>query len=281
MGLYKHDKSSDKLMHAPIGVFDSGLGGLTLFKELKKIMPHENIIYLGDTARVPYGSKDKEQIKKYTLQDINFLDTFFPKIKIAACGTITSCLNEMYDDFSSPIGVINPTCLSAVSKTHNDKIGVMCTEATKKSKAYDTCLLKLNSNIKVFTQGCPKLVDIIESGKLLEKSQELLDAVKVYVGYLMDCNVDTIILGCTHYPIIKNIIEKVTLGKINLIDSGFETAKFVKERMVSLNLINNSITDGYSKFYVSGDVEVFSKIAKMFLGYDISHNIFKININDY
>lgn len=268
-------------MYAPIGIFDSGLGGLTLFKELKKIMPHENIIYFGDTARVPYGSKDKEQIKKYTRQDIDFLNTFFPKIKIAACGTITSCLNEMYDDFSSPIGVINPTCLSAISKTHNGKIGIMCTEATKKSKAYDTCLLKLNSNIKVFTQGCPKLVDIIESGKLLEKNQELLDAVNVYVSYLLDCNVDTIILGCTHYPIIKNIIEKVTLGKINLIDSGFETAKFAKEHMMNLSLINDSTTDGYLKFYVSGDTEMFSKTAKIFLGYDISKNVFKININDY
>ncbi len=268
-------------MYAPIGVFDSGLGGLTLFKALRKITPHENIIYFGDTARVPYGSKDKEQIKKYTCQDINFLNTFFPKIKVAACGTITSCLNEIYDDFSSPIGVIHPTCLSAVNKTQNGKIGVMCTEATKKSKAYDTCLLRLNSNVQVFTQACPKLVEIIESGKFLKTSPELLDAVKVYVGYLLDFGVDTIILGCTHYPIIKNIIEKVSFGKINLIDSGFETAKFVKERMADLNLINDSVMVGYSKFYVSGDIEVFSKNAEVFLGYNISENVFKININGY
>lgn len=279
--LCEKSENCDALKCSPIGVFDSGLGGLTLFKELRKLMPFENIIYFGDTDRVPYGAKSEEQIKKCAAQDINFLNTFSPKITVAACGTISSYLTESNFDSVNPIGVIEPTCLSAAKKTQNKKIGIMCTDATAKSKSYEKCLMKIDPKFEVFTKGCPRLVNIIESGNVSGENSELLNAVKLYVDSLLFYGVDTIILGCTHYPIIKEIIGRFAGNSVNLINSGLETAKFVKDYILDKKLNNNCESDGHAKFYVSGNTKTFSETAEIFLGTDISKNVFKMNIDEY
>lgn len=281
MELCEETESCDTLKFSPIGIFDSGLGGLTLFKELRKLMSSEDIIYFGDTDRIPYGAKNEEQIKKCTAQDINFLNTFSPKIIVAACGTVSSYLTENNFGLTKPIGVIEPTCLSAARKTRNKKIGVMCTEATAKSKSYEKFLMKINPKFEVFTKGCPQLVDIIESGDIFGENFKLLDAVKSYVDSLLIYGVDTIILGCTHYPIIKKIIGEFAGDSVNLVNSGLETAKFVKDYIFKEKLNNDRKSEGFSKFYVSGNKKSFSDTAQIFLGVDISQNVFKINIDEY
>lgn len=278
------EKSGDffNLRCKPIGIFDSGLGGLTLFKEFKKLMPGENIVYFGDTARVPYGAKNKDEIKKCTAQDVNFLNTFSPKIIVAACGTVSSYLTHRgCVDSKAPIGIIKPTCLSAAKKTFNRKIGVMCTEATEKSQSYKKFLTAIDSKLEVFTVGCPKLVDIIESKDVSEKKDELKSAVVKYSDVLLSSGVDTLILGCTHYPIIKDIIKEVVGNSVSLVDSGLETAKFVRDYIMDNSLENDGSTQGYCRFYVSGDTAKFSDTAKIFLRENISENVFKIDINRY
>lgn len=266
---------------SPIGIFDSGVGGLSVLKALKNILKSENYIYFGDTKRVPYGVKSKETILEYAKQDINFLVSKKCKIVVAACGTVSSYLNILPKNSSvDVIGVIAPTCKVAVNSTKNKKIGVMCTEAAAKSGAYKSEINKIDSSCKVFTIGCPKLVPIIETGNIYENNEKLIFAVKKYVDMLLSQNVDTIILGCTHYPLIKDIIKKVSRKDISIIDSGEETAKFVKEYIQKTNLNTKNSKLGKCDFFVSGCENQFSSNAKLFLKEDISDFVKKVRIED-
>lgn len=266
---------------SPIGIFDSGVGGLSVLKALKNILKSENYIYFGDTKRVPYGVKSKETILEYAKQDINFLVSKKCKIVVAACGTVSSYLNILPKNSSvDVIGVIAPTCKVAVNSTKNKKIGVMCTEAAAKSGAYKSEINKIDSSCKVFTIGCPKLVPIIETGNIYENNEKLIFAVKKYVDMLLSQNVDTIILGCTHYPLIKDIIKKVSRKDILIIDSGEETAKFVKEYIQKTNLNTKNSKLGKCDFFVSGCENQFSSNAKLFLKEDISDFVKKVHIED-
>ncbi|MDO4504218.1 MAG: glutamate racemase [Clostridia bacterium] len=266
---------------SPIGIFDSGVGGLSVLKALKNILKSENYIYFGDTKRVPYGVKSKETILEYAKQDINFLVSKKCKIVVAACGTVSSYLNILPKNSSvDVIGVIAPTCKVAVNSTKNKKIGVMCTEAAAKSGAYKSEINKIDSSCQVFTIGCPKLVPIIETGNIYENNEKLIFAVKKYVDMLLSQNVDTIILGCTHYPLIKDIIKKVSGKDISIIDSGEETAKFVKEYIQKTNLNTKNSKLGKCDFFVSGCENQFSSNAKLFLKEDISDFVKKVHIED-
>ena len=178
------------------------------------------------------------------------------------------------------IGVIAPTCKVAVNSTKNKKIGVMCTEAAAKSGAYKSEINKIDSKCQVFTIGCPKLVPIIETGNIYENNEKLIFAVKKYVDMLLSQNVDTIILGCTHYPLIKDIIKKVSGKDISIIDSGEETAKFVKEYIEKTNLNTKNNKLGKCDFFVSGCKNQFSCNARLFLKEDISDFVNKVNIED-
>ena len=267
---------SSDIKNSPIGIFDSGLGGLTAVKVLKKLMPHEDIIYFGDTARAPYGPKSKEKIIDYASQSIKFLKSFKVKAIVAACGTVSSYIDES-SELKDLYGVINPTCEAAVNSSHNMKIGVMGTSATVKSNSYLKKIHSLSPAAKVFQVACPLLVPIIESGKINASKTQLLEILKNYTENLIYNDIDTLILGCTHYPIIENIISEVIGKNITIINSGAETAKNLKNILSAQNLKSNKKDLGKCSFYVSGDANKFSETAKLFLNCDIKDNVHKID----
>ncbi len=274
------DLSLTEVKERSIGIFDSGLGGLTVVKALRNISPNEDIIYFGDTGRVPYGGKSKSVILKYADQDIKFLKSMNVKMIVAACGTVSSCLEEVKCG-KSVIGVVNPACFTAVNTTKNGKIGVMGTVTAIKNGAYKRQILNLNPSLTIFEQKCPLLVPLIEKGIITDSSAELREAVEIYTKPLLEKNIDTLILGCTHYPIIKNVIQKVAGEKIKLIDSGKEAAKFVKNVLKEQKISSLKKIEGEQNYFVSGDVQSFSENAKMFLGYDIHKNVKKIYTDKY
>ncbi len=267
---------SNDIKNSPIGIFDSGLGGLTAVKVLKKLMPHEDIIYFGDTARAPYGPKSKEKIIEYASQSIKFLKSFKVKATVAACGTVSSYIDES-SELKDLYGVINPTCEAAINSSRNMKIGVMGTSATVKSNSYLKKIYSINPSVKVFQVACPMLVPIIESGKINDSKTQLFEILKNYTENLLCNNIDTLILGCTHYPIIENIISEVIGKDITIINSGAETAKNLKNILNAQNLESDKKDFGKCTFYVSGDTTKFSETAKIFLNCDIKDNVYKID----
>ena len=211
----------------PIGVFDSGIGGLTVVSSVVKALPNEDIYYVGDTARVPYGNKSKKNIQKFSYQIANWLVKQNCKIIVVACNTVSSlALQKLKTDFSIPIiGVIEPAVNHAISSTANYNIGILGTQATIKSDAYKKCIISVNSNINIISQACPLFVPLVEEGWVHGKIPS--SVASVYLKKIKDTNVDTVILGCTHYPLLKDIINKELGNKTRLIDSGESTANIV------------------------------------------------------
>lgn len=250
----------------PIGVFDSGLGGLTTVKQLHSILPHEDIIYFGDTSRVPYGTRSEETIAKYLSQDINFLKTKNVKYIIAACGTVSSILfknNINPGDLFT--GVLDPACLAAAKVSKNKKIGVIGTSATINSNAYKKTLASIDSNFEVYQEACPLFVPLVENG-FIEKNNKITNlTIKHYLSILKEQEIDTLILGCTHYPIIEKNIG-LFLGKdVNLIDPGKVTANYVKKELIKNELINEKRKKGKIEFFVSDTTCNFKENAQRFL----------------
>lgn len=268
--------------NAPIGVFDSGLGGLTAVKELTKLLPNENIVYFGDTGRVPYGTRSDNTIKKYAKQDTNFLLKHNVKMIIAACGTVSSVATNLKDDLAVPFtGVVSPTCYAAVEQTKNKKIGVIGTTATIKSDSYKKMIATFDNSIEVIQQDCPLFVPLVENGFINKDDQIVRLVIKRYLDELINYGVDTLILGCTHYPIIKEAISAVIGNKITLVDSGKETALYAKKLLEKHNLINNSNAKGKCEFYVSDTPDGFENTACIFLDDNIHHQVEQINIDLY
>lgn len=211
----------------PIGVFDSGLGGLTAVKELLHVLPHEDIVYFGDTGRVPYGNRSRETIIKYAEQDAGFLLSKGVKLLIAACGTVSSVASELGGRFRVPFtGVVAPTAAAAAAATKNGNIGVIGTTATIRSGSYKRALQKLSANIRVFQQDCPLFVPLVENNFLSPEDPVVTTIAARYLSWLKENGVDTIILGCTHYPMLKAAISKVMDNRVTLVDSGRETALY-------------------------------------------------------
>jgi len=263
-----------------IGVFDSGLGGLTTVKELRKILPNENIVYFGDTLRVPYGNRSPETIRKYATDDVNFLLKQNVKMIIAACGTVSSVAVDLEKGFNVPfVKVLKPTAEAAFSVTKNKKIGVIGTSATIKTGSYKNELKKLDPTIEVFEKDCPLFVPLVENGFIDDYATTLI--AEKYLLPLKDQKIDTLILGCTHYPIIRSTIEMVMGKDINIVDSGKETAKFAAKRLKDINILNDSHNNGKCLFFVSDSVETFSKTANIFLGKTLDGLISKIDINQF
>ncbi len=264
-----------------IGVFDSGLGGLTAVRELRKILPNETIKYFGDTGRVPYGTRSTETICKYTRQDMNFLMSKDVKIVVAACGTVSSNAKSVLDELPVPvITVIEPTALAAVNATKNGRIGVIATSATINSGAFKNEINKHNKKIEVFSKSCPLLVSLVENG-FIEKDEIITKLVlERYLTSLIENDIDTLILGCTHYPILSDAIQQIVGEKVKLINSGKETAKYCL-KVLSENdlLLDNKIH--IDEFFVSDSVQNFYDIAKICLGEDIGSNVTKIEIHRY
>lgn len=255
-----------------IGVFDSGVGGTTVLKQVIKLLPNENIIYYADSLNSPYGEKSKEEIVAISKNIVDFFIANDCKLIIIACNTATAgALDYLEKNYSIPIiGVIKNGAISSIKTTKNNKIGILATSFTVKSKAYLNIIKKYSENIHISQQECPEFCPMIENGwSSFENRYELL---KKYITNL-DKDIDTLILGCTHYPLIKKDIEIFFKG--NIIDPAFETAIEVEKTLNNLNLKNSTNLRGNIKFYVSGNLEKFKNIAESFLGFNIE-NIEKI-----
>lgn len=248
-----------------IGVFDSGLGGLTVLKEISKVLPNENIVYFGDTARVPYGPRSSETVTKYTFQSINFLLEYDIKAIVIACNTASArSLEKAQQRYNVPIiGVIKPGAKRAVLSTKNNKIGVIGTEGTVSSKAYEQEIGKLVHNVEVYSKACTLFVPIVEEG-WADTEVALLTA-KEYLKEFNGTGIDTLVLGCTHYPIIKNTIKKITGKGINLVNPAEETALDLKTLLESKDLLNQSSEKPEYKYFVSDLPERFVAVGQNFL----------------
>jgi len=261
----------------PIGVFDSGIGGLTVVRELMHILPGENIVYFGDTARVPYGTKSEKTIREFSIQNTKFLLSQNVKAIVIACNTSSAiALNDIQSIANLPvIGVIEPGAVASVGTTKNKRIAVIGTTATISSKAYEKKIKSLEQTIEVYSKACPLFVPIVEEGWFNHKIAYL--AAEEYLTELKRYSIDTLVLGCTHYPLLKDTIQKVMGEKVKLIDSGVETARVVKKVLEENDLLNQSDLRPYYKFFVSDLPQQFKKIGEMFLGREIE-NLIKIDL---
>lgn len=267
----------------PIGVFDSGLGGLTTVSELRKIMPFESIVYFGDTGRVPYGTRSRETIMKYATQDINFLLSKDVKLIIAACGTASSVIS---DELISSLhieytGVPIPAATAAYRKTKTGRIGVIGTSATIKSGAYEKSLNSLDSNMQIFKAACPLFVPLVENGYIQPDNEVTQLIAKQYLAPLIEADIDTLILGCTHYPIIKEIIAQVMGDTVSLIDCGQEAARYANELLTQKDMTNNTKRIPSCEYYISDTVEEFAQSAGAILREPIEGHVEKIDIELY
>lgn len=265
----------------PIGIFDSGLGGLTTVKELSSILPNEDIIYFGDTGRVPYGTRSEETIIKYVRQDMKFLESHNVKMIIAACGTASSvALNKLENEFEIPaIGVLSPACRAAVSVSINNRIAVLATPGTVNSGEYGKRIRAIDKSAVVFEKACPMFVPLVENGYIDHEVTKII--AKEYILPLIKDEIDTIILGCTHYPLLTKVIAEITENKIHLINSGLETAKYAKTLLESANMLTDSEKTGNIQYFVSDNVERFSYLGGLFLQKAINTGVKKIDIDKY
>lgn len=264
-----------------IAVFDSGLGGLTAVKELMNVLPDENIIYFGDTGRVPYGTRSDSTIIKYVRSDVNFLKTFDVKMIIVACGTAsTVALPHIKDEVDVPmIGVLTPTVNAAINATRNNRIGVLGTSGTISSGKYEEEIKKHNPDIFVYNKACPMFVPLVENGFIDDEVAYLV--CKKYLDEVLKTGVDTIILGCTHYPLLEKTISKIAGPDITLINSGAETAKYTKWYLTQNDMLSEKKSDIQYRYYVSDSPDNFAGVADAFLGRHIENSITQIDIEKY
>ena len=251
---------------SPIGVFDSGIGGLTVVAEIMRQLPDEEIVYFGDTARLPYGPKSNETVTQFAIQDAEFLLEHGVKNIVVACNTASSvAMDGLTSRYEIPvIGVIEPGALAAVSSTLSGKIGVIGTEGTIASGAYRRAISKLDRDIEVLETSCPLFVPLAEEG-WTDREVTLVIAHE-YLTPLRDAAVDVVVLGCTHYPILKDTIGKVFGPSVRLIDSAEETVKEVAERLAGLGLAREGGAPPEHKFFVSDVPHRFREQAERFLG---------------
>jgi len=256
----------------PIGIFDSGVGGLTVVKEIFKILPYEKVVYLGDTARVPYGTKSSETIKRFSIENLEFLMQFKVKLIVVACNTASSIsLAALKKRCRIPVvGVIKPGAERAVKMSRNGKIGVIGTSTTVKSKAYEREIKSICSSIKVISKPCPLFVPLAEEGWLDGKIT--LDIVKTYLAPLTKRKIDTLVLGCTHYPLLKNVISQAVGRKVSIVDSASSVAHNVEGTLRRDNMLSARSRRPLHLFFATDAVEQFVKIGGKFLGRDI-HNV--------
>lgn len=265
----------------PIGVFDSGLGGLTVLKELEKVLPNENIVYFGDTGRVPYGSRSNDTIISYARQDENFLLSKNVKYIVAACGTVSAVAAKQAQDLPVPfMGVVDNSVADAVACTKTGKIGVIGTPATINNGAHKRLIEKLMPNAEVTTAECPLFVPLVEEGWVCDTDEVVLGTVRRYLQPLIDAKVDVLILGCTHYPVLKSAIKRVMGEDVMLVNMGYSTARAVKRQLEEADLLNTSGKEPVREFYVSDVTAGFSKIANTLLGEEIK-NVNLVDISKY
>ncbi|NWF52311.1 MAG: glutamate racemase [Nitrospirae bacterium] len=257
--------------YRPIGVFDSGIGGLTVLKEIIKEMPNESTIYLGDTARVPYGIRSPETVIRYSLENTHFLYSKDIKLLVVACNTASSIsLDSIRRTVSIPVvGVIEPGAKAAVRTTRNKRVGVIGTEATIRSSSYEKSIKSVDRDIEVYQLPCPLFVPLVEEG-WVEGEIATMVAEK-YLLDMKDIGIDTLVLGCTHYPLLKGVISKVMDKEVTLIDSAVEVAKEIKEILETSDLKKGYQGGALREFYVTDLPERFVIVGERFLGSSIEH----------
>lgn len=268
---------------APIGVFDSGVGGLTVAREIMRQLPNEKIVYFGDTARVPYGSKSKDTVTRFSRQIVRFLQTQEVKTIVVACNTASAyALDEIEKEFSIPmIGVVKPAVKVASETTHNGKVGVIATQATISSHVYGEYMKQIDQKMEVLGKACPLFCPLVEEGLLEDPVTD--EIARRYLLELVDTGIDTLILGCTHYPLIRDTIQRVVGDGVTLVNPAYETARELKVMLSELDLLNDAPPDlGANKyqFYVSDGADKFKTFANSIIKYGIL-SAKTINIEEY
>lgn len=249
----------------PIGVFDSGVGGLTVVAAIQKLLPKEDIVYFGDTARVPYGTKSRETVTRFSVENVEFLMRHDVKLVVVACNTASSLsLSFLKRCFRVPIiGVIEPGAKSAVDTTRTNRVGVIGTNATISSGAYEKAIRSLNSRISVSSRSCPLFVPLVEEGWV--DNRVCHDAASIYLEPLKAKKIDTLILGCTHYPLLKTVIGRIMGKGVMLVDSAREVAKEAGIILDANGLLSNASGKKRHRFFVSDEPKRFVKMGEKFL----------------
>jgi glutamate racemase len=263
--------TADEPRDRPIGVFDSGIGGLTVVRELFQQLPGEQIVYFGDTARVPYGTKSEQTVQKFALQDAQFLVQQGVKLIVVACNTVSSnSLGLLTKRISVPIeGVIEPGARAAVEATRSGRIGVIGTDSTVASRAYERALKHHRDDLQIFARSCPLFVPLAEEGWI--EDEVTLQVAERYLTPLKRCEVDTLVLGCTHYPLLKSVIGQVMGRGVTLIDSATATAASVKAILEREDLGRTRDAPPEHHFYVTDMPRRFGEVGERFLGSSLAN----------
>lgn len=263
----------------PIGVFDSGLGGLSVVKELNSVLPEENIVYFGDTGRVPYGNRSAETIVKYARQDERFLLSHDVKLIIAACGTVSSVASFTASELPVPfIEVVTPAAKAAVEATKNGRIGVLGTSATVASGSYKNKMLAADPTLTVVQNGCPLFVQLVEAGWIARDDEVTVATAKRYLQPLTEAGVDTVILGCTHFPAIKDIIRDIMGDEVTLINAGQQAALTAAKYLNDNDMRGEG---GRRRYFVSDRAQSFASTASILLGADIGNDVEMVSLDSF
>jgi len=249
----------------PVGVFDSGVGGLTVLHECLVTMPHEDFVYLGDHARLPYGPRPLEEVRRFALEIGVYLQSQGVKLVVNACNTATSAaLPQLQEELDVPVvGVITPEAHAAVQATRNRRIGLLATEGTVAAGRYAELVHALDAGVELVSVACPRLVPLIESEDPF--GTETTDVVREYAAPLKEAEVDTVILGCTHYPLIRPIFQRVFGRDVTLVFSAEETAREVAETLARKGYENDAGREGSYRFLTTGDPDAFREMGARFL----------------
>lgn len=266
----------------PIGVFDSGVGGLTALRELRRILPGEDFVYFGDTGRVPYGSKGRETILRYARQDVAFLRSFDPKAIVVACGTVSAnALDELTAENDLPIfGVVGPAAQAAVQATKNGKVGLIGTAASIRSGAYEREIAQLDPKVTVTARACPLFVPLVENGRFRPGDPMTELAVEEYLAPIKADGVDTLVLGCTHYPLLAEVIGAYMGKNVTLIDTGAVCAGAAMKALGEKELLTDR-NQGAFRCFVSDAAQDFASLASIFLGESVEGNVERVEIWKY
>lgn len=265
-----------------IGVFDSGLGGLTCVRELRRLAPGEDLVYFGDTGRVPYGTRSRETIQRYARQDVRFLRSFDLKAIIVACNTVSAnALAELRAENDVPVyGTIAPAARVAAASTQNRRVGLIGTAASVRSGAYERAISALDPTLRVYAKACPLFVPLVENGRYRLGDQVVELVAQDYLTEVKAKEVDTLIMGCTHYPLLSAVIAKTMGPGVKLVDSGAECAAAALRDLEVKGLLSGKAA-GESRFYVSDSTEDFARLASTFLGESVTGQVERVVIQEY
>jgi len=267
----------------PIGVFDSGMGGLTAVRQMIRLLPGEDIVYFGDTGRVPYGGRSAETIVRYARQDVAFLRSFDLKAIVIACGTVsTTAMDVLKRENAIPIlGVVQPAASAAAKVTKTGRIGVIGTKATIRSGAYENAIRALLPAATLTIKACPLLVPLVEDGRVRRGDPVTERVVEEYLAPVKAQGVDTLVLGCTHYPLLRDVISDYMGSAVSLVDTGEEAARASVALLTARNGLNDPDRMGERRYYASDSAEDFAATASLYLGSDISNRVERVAIENY